>query len=793
MLWLGLAATGGISSAWAFPFPIIWIPGGIICVLLSFIRPLRVAAILLATFFIFGVYWIAQIHSHPQNDLRNLLQAESKEIILTGTLSDEPRIRHYDSGYTQMDLLLDVDGILSPQGIISADGKLLIRVHDPIPDDLHYGDTVNISALVGKPSLPMNPGQFNMPDYLALQGIYFTGSATGNDIQKIGENHGSYWMKAALVMREHMTDTLHIPPTPIFVDLTRKCLPTFFTSQTDEQISILMTGMLFGYYDDLNPVVVNAFRTTGTMHVFAVSGQNVAALTAALILVLEMLGLIKWRWAWVLVPMVFIFCLSTGMQASAARACIMVSLAYVGWSLYRKVDALNVLGASALLLYLWDPSDLFNAGFQLSFAIVFGLLTITPVLGPWLLKPFEPDPFIPRRFIPVWREKFYQLARWICLLLGISLAAWISSLPLILWYFRQCSPVAMIANLIVCPSADLVLILCTFSVGASCFSSTLAALINFITWCCCQFIVAIVLFFSYLPGGYFTVSLAPEAWHREPSITVLSTPASSPLIVRCGGECWLIGSGSDRAEQQVVFPALRYYGVNRLSGLVFPEGIFSQIGGGTALLATMHPEWVADTGWKTRSRQAQRFVADLGKIEQPRRFLREGDEEDWGNHFHVHVLWPDEEKRNFPAADEGMVIMIQSGKFKILYAGSISEKVEEILLERSPDLAADILIQATTTNHENLSKNWLEAVHPQLLLRPVPSYNSRDDLPRDTLPDETSPEMIRLDQSGAVQLTLMNDMLEVKSFGPSTIHSSLQSITSAAEKNETIPTQHPEK
>jgi len=794
MLWLGLAATGGISAAWAFPFPLVWLSGGVLCILVSCGRPLRTIATLLAAFFAFGAYWMAQVRSYPQDDLRNLLPAETREAILYGTLPEEPRIRHYDSGYTQMDLHLDVSGIDSERGEIPADGEVLIRVRDPIPDDLHYGDEVRISALVGQPSRPMNPGQFNMPEYLATQGIYFTGSATGDDIEKIGPNHGSFWMKTALMMRAHMTETLHIPPSPALVQLTRKCLPSFLTGQSDEQISILMTGMLFGYYDGLNPVVVQAFRTTGTMHVFAVSGQNVAAITAALILILEMLGLVKWRWAWLLVPSVFIFCLSTGMQASAARACVMVSLAYMGWALYRKVDPLNVLGASALVLYLWDPSDLFNAGFQLSFAIVLGLLTITPLLAYWFLKPFEPDPFIPRRLVPVWREKTYQVARGICFLLGASLAAWIASLPFMLWYFRQCSPVAMIANLIVCPTADTVLILCTLSVGASWFSTTIASLINFLTWCCGQCIVAVVLLFSYIPEGSFTVSPAPDAWQTDPSMTVLATPGSSPLLVHDGKNTWLIGSGSERSVQQVILPGLRYYGINSLSGLVLPEGIFNQMGGGPTLLAIMRPEWVADTGWKTRSHFAREFLESLSKIEQPRRFWREGVEEDLGSHFHIRVLWPDTEKRNFFAADEGMVLQMELGEFKILYAGSISEKVEEILLQRTSDLTSDILIQSTPAHQVNLSANWLKAIQPRLLLRPVPNYNNRDDLP--TNPDESFHKVMYLDQVGAVQLTFKDRALMLKNFGATPISEKLSprpTLTPSAGKTETIPTGHPGK
>ena len=117
-----------------------------------------------------------------------------------------------------------------------------------------------------------------------------------------------------------------------------------------------------------------SFRKTGTLHLFAVSGQNLAVVAGLLLWILALTGAVRWRWAWLTLPAVFLFCLATGMEASAQRAFVMISVLYLGWIFGRPVDPANWLGLALLALLLWDPVQVLDPGFQLSFLVVAGLM-----------------------------------------------------------------------------------------------------------------------------------------------------------------------------------------------------------------------------------------------------------------------------------------------------------------------------------------------------------------------------------------------------------------------------------
>ena len=79
-------------------------------------------------------------------------------------------------------------------------------------------------------------------------------------------------------------------------------------------------------------------------------------------------------------PIIWFYTGATGWQASAIRATIMSSVLIIGWILRRPNNLLNSLAASALLILLWQPEQLFQPGFQLSFLLLL-TMAVWPALG----------------------------------------------------------------------------------------------------------------------------------------------------------------------------------------------------------------------------------------------------------------------------------------------------------------------------------------------------------------------------------------------------------------------------
>ena len=165
--------------------------------------------------------------------------------------------------------------------------------------------------------------------------------------------------------------------------------------EDDPRMADFLAGMLIGYRQEIPADIEQDFRRTGTMHVFAVSGQNIAEMFVVAIILLQLCGLVRWRWAWMVAPLVLLYCLLTGSPASAVRATVMALAVLLAWRLGRPLNALGCWSLAFLAMLIWNPAIMLDFGAQLSFAIVLGLILFAPPLTRWLVRPFAPDPFLP--------------------------------------------------------------------------------------------------------------------------------------------------------------------------------------------------------------------------------------------------------------------------------------------------------------------------------------------------------------------------------------------------------------
>ena len=116
---------------------------------------------------------------------------------------------------------------------------------------------------------------------------------------------------------------------------------------------------------------------------------------------------------------------------------------------------------------------------------------------------------------------------WLCRGTSVSLAAWIGSLPFILWYFHIVTPISLFANLLVVPIAFFILAIALLSLLATPFLTWLAIVFNNANWLLAQVVLGIVQLFAQVPGGHFYV--ASPHWRRKlrARITVLDLGAGA--------------------------------------------------------------------------------------------------------------------------------------------------------------------------------------------------------------------------------------------------------------------------
>lgn len=272
----------------------------------------------------------------------------------------------------------------------------------------------------------------------------------------------------------------------------------------------LLHAMLLGYRQAISSELYQIFIRTGTLHIFAISGQHAVILAAIFIAGLKITGIARPRWGLLLIPALFLYVFTTGMQPSALRAFAMAAVFFAAPLARRRPDAPSSMALAALLLLILNPAHIANPGFLLSFAVVCGLIMVHS----WTARQLaavrssgwaEPLNRLRRNSLPA------ALIRSCGLLLLTSLAAWLFSAPVTAAFFNSLSPVALIGNLAVVPLTFMIMLTGCLALLAGPFFIPAAAWFNQANLLFIDLLMKIVSRLAELPGAYLAVRTPPAA------------------------------------------------------------------------------------------------------------------------------------------------------------------------------------------------------------------------------------------------------------------------------------------
>ena len=421
--------------------------------------------------------------------------------------------------------------------VIEQTATLLVR----LPKGVRFPGA-GVFELCGSIYLPRtasNPGTFDAQEYSLRMG-----RVARFDIEHMQRRSGSgeAWWCAFL---ERAEDCRRWISSQLTQDL-----------EEDPQTIAVLRAMALGVSAEADDEIEDAFRNSGTLHVFAVSGLHVGLLGVIVLMMLRQTGTPRSMSLWIVILIVFAYAFVTGWRPSAARAAFMVAIYMSATLMDRESSLQNSLGAAALLLLATDSHQLFMPGFQLSF----GVLWLSTLGSAPLLKRLLPftriDPFLPPQ-LATWRQRGWSRCRlWLATTLSMSFAAWIGSLPFILGHFQSITPVAVIANCVLVPLSSLCLAATCLSLCAAGLHLTGAQIIfNNVNWALAKAMIASAMWFAGLPGANFhfqpstSLTPAPAVWH------VLELPhGGAANHLRIGKTHWLFDTGSEDSFRRVLRP-----------------------------------------------------------------------------------------------------------------------------------------------------------------------------------------------------------------------------------------------
>ncbi len=366
--------------------------------------------------FSFSMGMLAQyLHYPPSQKLHYTHQLNTGETPVLKTVVSE-RLKPNDFSQKYYFEVLSTNG--QP-----ATGKLLVTVpKDSVNKLLVPGDAYFITGNL-KPIPPaLNPYQFDYSTYMEKQGVFHQ-----------------------VRLRDNFVKAGHIATFDSYIgSLREKLIRSFDIHNFDAKTRNVINALLLGQRQDMDKETSDTYANAGVLHILAISGLHFSMLFYILTLLLKPLNRFRRHGEllqlFLILALLWGFAFITGLSASVVRSVVMFSIILIGQYANRNTNIYNSLALSMLILLLARPMFLFDVGFQLSYIAVFAIV--------WLQPMYKKA-----------RVSKYLAVNYAIDTVLISLAAQIGVLPLSLYYFNQFPLLFLVANLVVIPLSNVILVL----------------------------------------------------------------------------------------------------------------------------------------------------------------------------------------------------------------------------------------------------------------------------------------------------------------------------------------------
>ncbi|MBI3991606.1 MAG: ComEC family competence protein, partial [Candidatus Omnitrophica bacterium] len=433
LVWIALSFASGIATSelvrFPFSLPLLFVAGIAFLFISAFLVNRKIFFLFLCLNISCLGWFYAQLSSQSSAlDISRFADNEPKDVFVTGVVGTDPIEDVLYRGQDVKKVVLRTGKIKIDGEWRAANGRLLVNIYGH-SENLRYGDEVLLEGKLFIPSARRNPGCFDYKAYLRRQNVFAQFSTGQKDAILIFGNKSlpvTRWLFTAKDRMEFLVNR-HLP---------------------SEEAGFLLATLL-GERNNLSADINQAFMNTGTMHVIAISGLHVVLIAFILIIALKAVRVPRRAANLLSIILLIAYAFIAGGRPSVVRATIMASIFLFGEVISRESRIENALAISAIIIFLWNPAQLFDVGFQLSFLTVSGIVYLSPKMEKLILPEGK------WRYQSIWTKGYTYLAR----ALVVSISAWLVILPLTAYYFYIISPVTIIANLWAVPLSELVLTL----------------------------------------------------------------------------------------------------------------------------------------------------------------------------------------------------------------------------------------------------------------------------------------------------------------------------------------------
>ncbi|NQT95391.1 MAG: ComEC family competence protein [Candidatus Omnitrophica bacterium] len=473
-----LLVAGIIFAYYIKPFfvPAVAVTALLVILLFVFNKRNRIIfyAVSSALVFLLGVLSLVNFNTLPSNHISKLLKDDRSHHYIEAVVVSSPEYYWMRSGRRKASFFAEALSYKDDELWIGARGKSLVNIWDN-ENDILYGERILLFGTLKTPYKNRKPDEFNYAEYLKRKGIY-----TIIDVRRDDDVEGIRPNKAASIKG-------------LIFD-ARSRIESLIRRHLRFPDGAIVNAMLIGKRSYLTKELNELFIKTGTAHIVSVSGLHVAVISAILFFILRMIGIPRKISCVLVFAFLIVYAIIAGQRIPIIRAVIMISIYLLSYILERDFDIYSTLSLAGIIILIYNPMQLFSAGFILSFACVFSICYLTPKLS----NPLFSDQ------IRKWGIGAYAVR-----IVLVSIAVYIGIMPIIAYFFSIISPITIIANIFVVPLLGVILFLAILFLVTTAILPALGVLIGL----CLHGIISVLIkgisLLSEIPLGYFYIENIP--------------------------------------------------------------------------------------------------------------------------------------------------------------------------------------------------------------------------------------------------------------------------------------------
>ncbi len=687
--------------------------------IISTFLPKLGALLFLGIVLVFGILRSALYEQFSQNKTIQLIRiSEWEDIQVVGNIES---ISYTSAGKERWDVKIDSTTL----GALTSTQPYKARIlADELNSNATLGDHVVLTGMIIPISEKRNPQDFNYKQYLESKGI--SAQIKASDLIRLIPNdeiaEWIWWREQALSL----------------VDKN-------FSKET----APIAKALLIGFKHEMDTESRSAFARAGLSHIMAVSGLHVGFIVAPFWII------IPWFWTrkygkitgFILLVLLLVSYMGiTGFSPSVSRASVMAFFLSYG-KLYHKInDSINLTSAAAIVLLIYEPSQLFDIGFQLSFSAVLIILFILPVI---------------QNLLPYWiRVRWYGKPLMVVI---VSIVVQFGLYPLQVYYFGEISLISPLANALFVPFLGVVVPLSLSALFVTAIAPSVGFILNFPSQIFLGWMNHFVLSVAEWSWAWTTATLESgvifivwlfliitiSAWHiavlrwkmvmgllvtvslmlsikvyqqfQPAKLTVtffdvgqgdaalLNTPSGENILIDAG--VWSPGYNSGRS---VIVPHLKATGVEKLDAVILSHPHADHIGGILEVIKNIPIGVIYNSGYEYDSNLYESYLDLAARTSVPVKPLQAGDSLALDSALLILVLGPDGTIYNSDPNEHSVVLNVIYGESEFLFTGDAGIHQEERLIHQYGDLLdADVLKVGHHGSRTSSGNRFLKEVTPE--------------------------------------------------------------------------------